>query len=166
MSTRVREGLPVRELQSQLRDLLCLVAVGDHVRWVLVGSECEELVDWLTEATAEWRSWADQVAQHLVTLGVVPDGRVQSSAKNVPIQWVPDGWLGRDDARRLFVDRLGTIVEWARYRRSRATATDTVNLLDAIYAGLNAQAHACTEMAVARSDLKSIHENAGSEAPR
>ena len=146
-----REGLAARELQGLLRDLLCLVVVGDHVRWVLAGDGCEALADWLSEATAEWRSRADEVAKHLVKLGVAPDGCVRSLAKDIPIQWVPDGWLGRDDARRLIADRLRAITEWTRYRRSRATAPETVRLLEAVCVGLEAHAHAWSETAVASS---------------
>jgi len=151
MTAGSHEGLAVRELQGQLRDLLSLAVVGDHVRWVLAGDGSEELADWLAEATAEWRSWADEVATHLVTLGVAPDGRVRSLAKDIPIRWVPDGWLGRADARRLVADRLGTSAEWARYRRSQSTAPDTVRLFDAICVGLDAQAHAWSQIAVGRS---------------
>jgi hypothetical protein len=161
MSPGSREGLAVRELQGQLRDLLCLAVVGDHVRWVLAGDGCEALADWLAESTAVWRSWADEVAKHLVKLGVAPDGCVRSLAKDIPIQWVPDGWLGSDDARRLIADRLGTIVEWARYRRSQATAPDTVRLLEAVCVGLEAQAHAWSEVAVARSAFERVQKIAG-----
>jgi hypothetical protein len=154
MTAGAHEGLAVRELQGQLRDLLCLAVVGDHVRWVLMDNESDELAHWLAEATTEWRSWADQVAKHLVTLRVAPDGRVRSLAKDIPIQWVPEGWLGRDAARRLVADRLRTIAEWARYRRSQATAPDTVRLFDAICVGLDEHAHAWSEMAVAESALE------------
>ncbi len=154
MTAGFHEGLAVRELQGQLRDLLSLAVVGDHVRWVLTGDEAAELADWLVEATAEWRAWADQVATHLVRLGVAPDGRVRSSAKDIPIQWVPEGRLDCDDARRLIADRLRTAAEWARYRRSRATAVDAVQLLDAVCAGLDAQADAWRAMAVAKPALK------------
>jgi DNA-binding ferritin-like protein len=154
MSPGSREGLAVRELQGQLRDLLCLAVVGDHVRWVLAGDGCEALADWLAETTAVWRSWADEVAKHLVKLGVAPDGCVRSLAEDIPIQWVPDGWLGRDDARRLIADRLRTIGEWARYRRSQATAPDTVRLLDALCVGLDAHAHVWSGMAVGKSALE------------
>jgi DNA-binding ferritin-like protein len=157
MTVGSQEGLAVRELQGQLRDLLSLAVVGDHVRWVLAGDASEELADWLAEATAEWRSWADQIAKHLVTLGVAPDGRVRSSAKDIPIRWVPDGWLGRADARRLVADRLGTSAEWARYRRSRATAPDTVRLFDAICVGLDAQARAWSQIAVGNSAPERVH---------
>jgi hypothetical protein len=160
MTAGSHEGLAVRELQGQLRDLLCLAVVGDHVRWVLTDDESDELADWLREATMEWRSLADHVAKHLRRLRVAPDGRVRSLAKDIPIHWVPDGWLGCDDARRLIANRLGTIAEWSRYRRSQATAPDTVRLFDAICVGLDAQAHAWSEMAVTKSALERVHQNA------
>lgn len=146
-----REGLAVRELQDQLRDLLALAVVGDHVRWALARDEAEELGDWLAETTAEWRSWADRVARHLVTLGVAPDGRVRSLAKDIPIQWVPDGWLDGDDAHRLIADRLHAIAGWTRYRRSQATDAETVRVLDVVCGGLEAQARAWSEVTVGSS---------------
>ena len=69
-------------LQHQLRDLVCLAVVGDHVRWVL--TDDDELGDWLAEAAAQWRGWAEQVAAQLVTSQVAPDGRVRSLAKDIP----------------------------------------------------------------------------------
>ncbi len=153
MTAGSREGLAVREIQGQLRDLLCLAVVGDHVRWVLTGDESEELADWLAEATAEWRSWADQVAKRLVALGVAPDGRVRSLAKDIPLQWVPDGWLGCDEARRVVADRLGTIAEWSTYRRSQATAPETVELFESLCEGLDSQARAWSATPVAKPAL-------------
>jgi starvation-inducible DNA-binding protein len=134
------QGLPTRELQAELRDLLCLAVVGDHLRWVLAGDESAELADWLTEATAQWHGWADQVAKHLVSLGVPPDGRLRSLVEDIPLNWVPEGWLSPDEAGRLLTDRLGTVAEWARYRRSQATDADTSELLDTLCSGLETQA--------------------------
>lgn len=133
------QGLADRELQAELRDLLCLAVAGDHLRWVLAGDETAELAEWLAEATAQWRGWADQVAKHLVSLGVPPDGRLRSLAEDIPLNWVPDGWLSPDEARRLLADRLGTVAEWARYRRSQATDADTRALLDTLCSGLETQ---------------------------
>ena len=48
------------ELQRELRDLLTLAVVGDHVRWVLTGADASELADWLGDAIVEWRAWADK----------------------------------------------------------------------------------------------------------
>jgi hypothetical protein len=141
-------GLATEELQEELRDLLGLAVVGDHVRWVLVGDEARELADWLADAVPLWRALADRVSRHLVTMGVAPDGRVRSLAKDIPLHWVPDGWLHADEARRLVAYRLRTVGGWACYRRSQATDPDTVRLLDVVCSSLEAQARAAELMLV------------------
>jgi starvation-inducible DNA-binding protein len=142
VTERWDESATADELQRELRDLLCLAVVGDHVRWVTTGDEAAELCDWLDDAVVQWRTWADQVAKHLVTLGVAPDGRVRSLAADIPLNWVPEGWLPADDARRLVADRLRTVAGWARQRRSQASDPAGAQLLDAVCEGLEAQVHA------------------------
>jgi hypothetical protein len=127
------------ELQRQLRDLICLAVVGDHVRWVL--RDDDEFSDWLAEAIGTWRLWADQVATQLVAAGIAPDGRIRSLVKDLPLNWVPDGWLSSDDARGLIAERLALVAEWARYRQVHATSAD-VELFDLVAAGLEGQFHA------------------------
>jgi starvation-inducible DNA-binding protein len=134
---RREQSLAAGELQTQLRDLLCLAVVADHVRWVLVGDGAAELAGRLTAAAATWRALADQVAKRLATLGVAPDGRVRALAQDIPLNWVPDGWLGVDEASRLLADRLTTLAEWARYRRSQALDPDTVRLLERVCTSLD-----------------------------
>lgn len=127
------------ELQRELGDLLRLAVVCDHVRWVVLGSEeSAELGDWLREAAAQCREWADRVARYLVAAGVAPDGRVRSLAKGIPWSWVPPGWLSPDRAHRLVADRLATGCEWARYRRMQATSPGAGQLLDGVSAALEA----------------------------
>jgi hypothetical protein len=128
------------ELQRQLRDLICLAVVGDHVRWVLRDDD-ELFGDWLAEAIDKWRLWADRVAARLVAAGIAPDGRIRSLVKDLPLNWVPDGWLSSDDARGLIAERLALVAEWARYRQLHATSAD-VELFDLVAAGLEAQLHA------------------------
>ena len=38
MARRLNRAAIGSELQDELRDLLCLAVVGDHVRWVLWGT--------------------------------------------------------------------------------------------------------------------------------
>jgi hypothetical protein len=97
-------------------------------------------VDWLSEAGPRWCAWAEQIARELVRLGVAPDGRVRSLAQDIPLNWVPDGWLDADEARRLVATRLGLVAGWARFRRSLATDPNSVQVLDAVCVGLAAQA--------------------------
>jgi DNA-binding ferritin-like protein len=98
-------------LQGELRDLLCLAVVGEHLRWVVRG-DGGELGRWLSDAVPRWRALADEVAKRLVALGVPPDGRVRSLAQDIPLNWVPEGWLPPDEARQLLEQRLHTLGEW------------------------------------------------------
>jgi hypothetical protein len=126
------------DLQLELRDLLCLAVVGDHVRWVAKGDDVAELVQWLGGAAVEWRAWADQVAKQLAASGVAPDARVRSLAKDIPVHWVPSGWLEADTARQLVFDRLTSVAGWAGHRRAQATGA-AAELLDVVCSGLEAQ---------------------------
>jgi starvation-inducible DNA-binding protein len=136
MSTRSEQALAAEMLQDELRDLLALAVAGDHVRWVLVDDGAAELADWLAEAVPRWRAMADRVAKHLVTLGVAPDGRLRSLATDLPVHWVPDGWMHADEARRLVDDRRASLAAWARHRRSQATDPEITELLDAVSSSL------------------------------
>jgi starvation-inducible DNA-binding protein len=136
MTEHSEEGLAADELQKELRDLLCLAIVGDHVRWVVTGDEAAELAEWLTAAIPRWRALAHEVAMHLVMLGVAPDGRVRALAKDIPSHWVPEGWLHAEHAQRLLAERLRIVASWAQQRRSQAADPDTVQLLDTVCAGL------------------------------
>ena len=140
------EGRVEDELQRQLRDLLCLAVVGDHLRWVLIGDGRAELAGWLTGASAAWRDWAEQAAQELAASGIAPDGRIRSLAKDIPLNWVPDGWLTADAGRRLVADRLDTVSEWARYRRSQASGAHA-ELLGVICSGYEEQLQDLRELA-------------------
>jgi hypothetical protein len=123
-------------LQQELRDLICLATVSDHVRWVL--PEDDELGVLLAEAAGEWRGLAERVASQLAAAGVAPDGRVRSLVKDIPVNWVPEGWLSPEAARRLIAERLALVAEWARSRHSQATGADA-ELLDGVAAALEAQ---------------------------
>jgi hypothetical protein len=138
-------GVAEDELQQQLRDLLCLAVVGDHVRWVLTDDRDAELARWLAVASGRWRDWADQVAGALVVSGVAPDGRVRSLAEDIPLNWVPDGWLAADAGRRLIAERLQTVSGWADNRRSQASGA-RAEILDAVCAGFAVQLQALHEM--------------------
>jgi DNA-binding ferritin-like protein len=148
------------QLQRQLRDLICLAVVGDHVRWVVTGDD--ELVDWLAQATGEWRKWADRVAKQLTASGVAPDGRVRSLAKDISLNWVPDGWLSADQAQRLVSERLAVVAGWARSRHSLAYGADA-ELLEVVSEGLEVQLRARRNIAPAQ---RGNHERHASKIAR
>jgi hypothetical protein len=153
------------ELQRQLRDLLCLAVVGDHVRWVLTDDRDGELADWLAAAGGTWRDWADQVASELAASGVAPDGRVRSLAKDLPLNWVPDGWLGAAAAHRLLLERLLTVSDWAHERRSHSSGA-RAEVLDAICTGLDMQLQGLRDMAGSFAGRRKPAESVTLSAPR
>ena len=136
MSARRDRWIDENALQHQLRDLVCLAVVGDHVRWAL--TDDDELAEWLAEASRAWRGWADRVAAQLAASHVAPDGRVRSLAKDIRVNWVPDGWLSGEAARPLIAGRLTLMAEWARYRHSQTEGADA-ELLGAVATALEAQ---------------------------
>lgn len=121
---------PGAELQQELRDLLCLAVVGDHLRWVVVGDD-GGLDRWLSDAVAQWRALADEVAEHLVARGIPPDGRVRSLAQDVHLNWVPEGWVPAAEARLMLDQRLRTVAGWARLR-SQTADPDSARVLEAV----------------------------------
>jgi starvation-inducible DNA-binding protein len=136
MSEQLDRGLLGDDLQEELRDLLALAVVADHVRWVAVGTERDAEQEWLAGAASQCRAWADQVAKQMVSVGIAPDGRVRSLAKGIPVHWVPDGWLRQDEAARLVAERLDILAGWTLYRQSQASDPDSERLLDGVAAGL------------------------------
>jgi starvation-inducible DNA-binding protein len=164
MTTAHQRPLPADLLQAELRDLLCLAVLGDHIRWVLTEDDAAELGDWLADAVPQWRTAADHVAMHLVTLGVAPDGRVRSLAKDMTLNWVPDGWLSSEEARRLVDHRVRSAAGRARYRSSRAIVPDTVQVLEAVSTGLEAQARSRDDIALDDSARARRNKNAAVRA--
>ena len=133
-------------IQETLRDLACLAIVGDHVRWVLRGGDPAGFAAWLTVSTAKWRAWSDRVAAHMAHQDTPPDGRVRALARDIPWNWVPDGWLSTSEAVDLMQDRLRRLAEWAEARRSASTAREDEALLGEVQAGLEAQLEALSSM--------------------
>lgn len=124
------------ELQEELRDLLRLAVVGDHLRWVLRGDGASDLAAWLEGAVPQWRAWAAVLARCMVERDVAPDGRVKTLARDITRQWVPSGWLGANEARRILAGRLGELIE---SRRSASGDSDDAGPLAELASGLEAQ---------------------------
>jgi len=151
-------------LQGQLRDLIALAVVGDHVRWVL--TDDDRLRNWLVPAVSHWRALADRVATQLVASGAAPDGRVRSLAKDIPVNWVPNGWLSGDEARVLLNARLASMAARARYRQSEAIGRDA-EVLAAVSAALAAaKLPARQEFADDQARRESLSRNATARAAR
>jgi starvation-inducible DNA-binding protein len=117
-------------LQPLLVDLLDLSLTGKQLHWTVVGPQFRALHEQLDEVVAQYRTWSDQVAERMTSVGVVPDGRVQRVAGDSPADPAPEGWV----EGRAVVRELATRIE-AVARRTRA-ALDGLGEHDLVSEGL------------------------------
>ena len=131
------------DLQEELRDLLCLAVVGDHVRWVLNGERrygirAVRLVD-----------------AGLTMAGMGRPGRTAANNAGCPSRWSgaltgkgcsnelgPRRMAPTQRGQRLMGDRVNKLAGWALDRRSRTADPETLQLLSVPSSGLETQAAA------------------------
>ncbi|MEU7282262.1 DNA starvation/stationary phase protection protein [Streptomyces sp. NPDC045431] len=143
--TVVKSSLPDADLkvvgealQGALVDVVDLSLVAKQVHWNVVGPRFRSIHLQLDEVVATARQHADIVAERASTLGVNPDGRASSVASSSAIGNVPTGWIKDDDAVKIMVDALVTVVGRMRERIAATDEPDPVtqDLLIALTADL------------------------------
>jgi starvation-inducible DNA-binding protein len=117
-------------LQPLLVDLLDLSLTGKQLHWTVVGPQFRALHEQLDELVTQYRTWSDQVAERLSSIGVAPDGRLQRVAGDSPADPVPDGWLEGQAVVRELAARIEAVA-----RRTR-TALDGLGEHDLVSEGL------------------------------
>ncbi len=110
-----REVVTAR-LQPLLVDLIDLQLTAKQLHWSVVGDRFKPVHEHLDELVDEYRSWADEVAERLTAVGVVPDGRLQRVAGDSPADPAPDGWVDQADAIGQMADRVEQVARRVRER--------------------------------------------------
>ncbi|CAM5244314.1 DNA starvation/stationary phase protection protein [Streptomyces] [Streptomyces griseus] len=82
-------------LQGALVDLVDLSLVAKQVHWNVVGPRFRSVHLQLDEVVVTARQHSDTVAERASAVGVNPDGRSGTVAKETAIASVPEGWIGR-----------------------------------------------------------------------
>jgi starvation-inducible DNA-binding protein len=108
-------------LQGALIDLLDLSLVGKQAHWNLIGRNFRSLHLQLDEIVAIARAGADDTAERAVALGVNPDGRAATVARDTQIRQLGSGYIEDGEVVAAFTDILGAIVT---RMRERVTATE------------------------------------------
>ncbi|MFC6087331.1 Dps family protein [Sphaerisporangium aureirubrum] len=108
-------------LQGALTDLLDLALVGKQAHWNLVGRNFRSLHLQLDDIVSIARNNADEVAERAVALGLNPDGRAATVARETVIQQPELGYLEDAKMVAMFTDVLGAMV---KRMRERVTATE------------------------------------------
>ena len=108
-------------LQDALADLVDLSLVAKQAHWNVLGRTFRDAHLHLDELVDLARQFADEVAERAATLGVSPDGRGETVAKNSGIPAFDEGWRSVEDVTAAIVEILATLI--ARHRE-RIAATD------------------------------------------
>ncbi|MHC3467703.1 Dps family protein [Streptomyces sp. 7R007] len=128
-------------LQDTLVDLLGLSLTGKQAHWSIVGRRFRSIHLQLDEVVSAARSFSDTVAERSAALGVPPDGRPETVAKDFTLPDPPHGWLRDSDVVQLMVDSLEAAIGRLRERIEATETADPVtqDLLIAITAELEKQ---------------------------
>ncbi|MFJ9689476.1 Dps family protein [Streptomyces bacillaris] len=129
-------------LQGALVDLVDLSLVAKQVHWNVVGPRFRSVHLQLDDVVATARQHSDTVAERASALGVNPDGRSTTVAKETAIRSVPEGWIKDTDAVKALVDALGVVIGRMRERIEVTDAPDPVtqDILIALTADLEKHA--------------------------
>lgn len=112
-------------LQPLLVDLIELSLTGKQLHWNVVGRTFRALHLQLDEVVVEYRTWSDQVAERLTSLGVAPDGRVQRIAGDSPEDPAPESFVDVTTTLDVMASRVEAV---ARRTRDRLDGLGEVDL--------------------------------------
>ncbi len=113
------------ELRALLVDLIDLALQAKQAHWNVVGPFFRPLHEQFDELATDAREWSDIAAERLTAIGVSPDGRAGTVAKETTLEALPAGPISDRDAVALITTRLASVAE-----RTRA-GMDRIGPLDA-----------------------------------
>lgn len=103
-------------LQPMVVDLIDLALTAKQLHWNIVGPNFKAIHEQLDEVVDQYRTWSDDVAERLTSIGVAPDGRVQRVAGDSPADPAPEDWVGQDDVVAVITDRIEAVARATRQR--------------------------------------------------
>ncbi|MCW2881734.1 MAG: ferritin Dps family protein [Sphaerisporangium sp.] len=114
-------------LQGALIDLLDLSLVGKQAHWNLVGRNFRSLHLQLDEIVGIARARADDAAERAVAVGVNPDGRAATVARDSQLEQLQAGYIEDEKVVGAFTDILGGIVARMRERVAATEEADPIS---------------------------------------
>jgi starvation-inducible DNA-binding protein len=104
------------KLQPMLVDMIDLQITGKQLHWNVVGDNFKTVHEHLDEVVDEYRTWADDLAERMTSLGIAPDGRIQRVAGDSPADPAPEGWTHQTDVVAEITDRIEVVAKATRKR--------------------------------------------------
>jgi starvation-inducible DNA-binding protein len=127
-----------RELQPLLVELTDLHLTAKQAHWNVTGPLFVPQHQQLDALTADARTWADDVAERLVAIGIPADARAETVVAQAALPSVSEGFIAGDKVVALVVEHLDAIVDRTRRRIEHLDGLDLVSqdLVIGIEAGL------------------------------
>ncbi|WP_214366626.1 Dps family protein [Pseudonocardia sp. H11422] len=113
-------------LQATLVDLIDLSLVAKQVHWNLVGRQFHDVHLHLDELVDLARKYTDEAAERAAAIGVSPDGRTATVAKESGIPAFPSGWVKDRDVIKQVFEAVDIAVRRVRPRIDETEKTDLV----------------------------------------
>lgn len=103
-------------LQSVLVDLIDLSLIGKQAHWNVVGSQFRSVHLALDELVTATRDFTDQVAERMTAIGVSPDGRADTVARDNGTKGFGEGWSKDEEVVASIVGNLAAVITRLRER--------------------------------------------------
>lgn len=113
-------------LQDSVADFVDLSLTAKQWHWNVVGRNFREAHLHLDELVELARTSTDEVAERAAALGVSPDGRAETVAKNSGLPTTREGWRQVEDVNEAVVETLAKLIERMRERIAVTEEPDPV----------------------------------------
>ncbi len=113
-------------LQDSLVDLIGLALVGKQAHWNVIGPRFRSVHLQLDELVELAREHADSVAERATSIGVSPDGRPATVARDTGVPEFGAGWRTDDDVVTAVVEMLAALIARFRHRVEETEEADPV----------------------------------------
>ncbi|MFZ2178295.1 MAG: DNA starvation/stationary phase protection protein [Rhodococcus sp. (in: high G+C Gram-positive bacteria)] len=125
-------------LQATLVDLIDLTLIAKQAHWNVVGQNFRSVHLALDELVTAARDFTDQAAERATAIGVSPDGRAATVAKDSGAKGIGGGWTKDSEIIASVVGNLAAVIDRLRDRIKTTEEADPVtqDLLIAITARL------------------------------
>ncbi len=115
-----------RALQDTVADLTDLSLVAKQAHWNLVGRQFRDVHLHLDELVDTARTHTDNAAERAAAIGVSPDGRTATVAKESGLPQFPAGWVSDGDVVVKIFETVDAAVARLRPRIEETDKTDPV----------------------------------------
>ncbi|EOM77689.1 DNA starvation/stationary phase protection protein [Rhodococcus rhodnii] len=125
-------------LQATVVDLIDLSLIAKQAHWNVVGRQFRSVHLALDELVTAAREFTDEAAERATAIGVSPDGRAATVARDSGAKGFGEGWTNDTEVIASIVGNLAAVVERLRERITSTEEADPVtqDLLIAITARL------------------------------